>query len=296
MTPTSLVWLFNGNAMMPLVVPTILHESLQRTTSSDGTVTFDTIAQVEVSEMQFESDQHGIQRTFSNQNSIGHELRQDVVLFPVGKVNGVVEAVSEADRTFRDSQSLLFKTQVQNSGLRYPKGKGVTLHGYAEVVPDEDGRFEIPAMLNGRMTLYDRQGRNETTRIAFPDRITVRPNETTEVAGHVISTVLVRGTVIKRDTREPIPNLAITVRHGRESGLSRELSVHAKTDAEGQFEARVFPGIIGYSSLTVVDGYVQVYRWEQESRNSIRTPGPTFSQFRTERASLNCQRWKWSLL
>jgi len=262
-TPIRVVWLSKGSAMRPIFVPPQLRQSLLQTTDENGEVTFTTIDRMEFTELECESPSHGVQRTFTNANSIGNVLDKDLMLFPTGAVVGTIKATSDAQQGFRTGRKLLFKSQVQNSGLRYPKGKSITMHGYAEVTVDQQGRFEIPVMMNGRITLYDRLEKDAPTRISFPSRVIVKPGQTTHVEGQVISTVRVFGVLKKRDSGERVANAAISIRHGKQSGLSRGLSAHTRTDENGQFEARVFPGMVGYSPLTVVPGHVPVYQWEQ---------------------------------
>ena len=103
----------------------------------------------------------------------------------------------------------------------------------------------------------------EPDRVLFPERSVVNTGETTAVEGRVISAVTVHGVIRKRGTHQPIPRAAISIYHGKQSGLSRELIAYGKTDQNGRFEARVFPGRIGYSSLTVAEGFVQAYQSEQ---------------------------------
>ncbi len=286
-TPIRVVWLSKGDAMRPIFVPPQLREALRQRANGDGKVTFTTIARMEFTELEFESPQHGIQRTFTNANSIGRALEKDLMLFPTGTVVGTIEATNAADRAFLKGRKLLFKSQVQNSGLRYPKGMTIPLHGYAEVTAGQQGQFEIPAMLNGRLTLYDRLEKNAATRISFPSRLIVEPGQTAIVEGHVISTVLVRGVLRKRDTGEPVASAAISIRHGRQSGLSRELIAYAQTDENGRFESRVFPGMVGYSSLTVIRGYVPVYQWEQPQVATTRIPSLPYGQRATVPADVD---------
>ena len=276
-TPIRIVWWSKGTGIRPISVPPQLRESMRQSTNEDGRVTFTTIARAEFAELEFESPQHGIQRTFTNANSIGDVLDKDLMLFPTGSVVGIVSTSNAADQAFLKGRKLLFKSQMQNSGLHYPKNKPIAMHGYAEATVDDQGRFEIPVMLNGRLTLYDRLERNARTRISFPPRLIVQPGQTTNVEGHVISTVLVHGVLRRRDTGEPVPSAAMSIRHGKRSGLSRELSVHSSTDKNGRFEARVFPGIIGYSPLTVIPGHAPVYQWEQPP-GPPRTPNLPYGQ------------------
>ena len=271
-TPLRVVWLSIDGPMKAIFVPPQLRESLRQTTNEDGLVTFTTIARNEFTELEFESPRHGIQRTFTNSNSIGDVLDKDLMLFPSGTVAGTVKTTDAAGQAFLKGKKLLFRSRIQNSGLRFPEGRPIPMHGYAEVTVDEDGRFEIPAMLMGKLTLYDRFQQDSPIRITFPADSIVQPDKTNTIDGQVISTVLVRGVLKKRDTGEPVPRALVTIRHGKQSGISRELSVNVTTDENGQFETRVFPGIIGYSPLTVVPGYVAVYRWEQSKAAPRQIP------------------------
>lgn len=262
-TPIQIVWLSKGQAMRPIFVPPQLRSSMRRVTNADGEVILTTIAKWEVAELEFESKQHGRQRTFSNANSIGDVLDRSVMLFPTGAVRGTINTRNDREREFLDGKKLLFTSALTHSGLRRPRGKTIEMHGCAEVTVDENGHFEIPKMAMGRLTRYDRADKDETMRVTFPTRIVVQPDQTTEAQGSVISTVLVHGVLLKRDSGIPVPKAAVSVRHGIQAGLTRELTVYATTDQFGRFQARVYPGVVGYSSITVIPGYVTVYPWEQ---------------------------------
>lgn len=271
-TPIRIVWLSKGATMFPITVPPRVRRSMRRTTDEDGKVTFTTIDRMEFAEVEFESPEHGIQRTFSNANSIGDQLHKDLILFPTGTVAGMIHVTNAGQREFLTARKLLFKSQVRNSGLRYPGSMSIPMHGYAEVTVDEHSRFEIPVMVNGRLTLYDRLEEGADTRIAFPSDAIVKPSQTTHVEGRVTSTVRVVGILRIRDTEEPVANAAISIRHGKQSGLARELIAYTQTDDKGRFEARVFPGMIGCSPLTVMPGHVPVYEWEQPKIAASRIP------------------------
>ncbi len=264
-TPVSIVWAHFGGGYWPIVVPESVRPSLRRTTDADGRVTFTTIERMEFHELEFKSDQHGLQRTFTNSNTIGPELQNDIILFPVGKLQGKITTATSTGKEFLRGQKLLLHTVSQNTGAPWPKGALIGMEGFAEVTPDESGRFEIPAMLAGQLFLLDRLPDSANHRVTLPETTMTQPNRTTQVEGRVISAVTVRGFVKKRDTDEPISNASVCIGHGgRQSGLNRELQVYSKTDDQGRFEAKVFPGRIGLWTLASPDGYAASWHWEQD--------------------------------
>ena len=262
-TPSQIAWARMEGGSKNIFVPDIVRDSLSQTTDADGRVTFATIDRMEFAEVEFRSEQHGLQRTFTNRNTIGPELEHDVVLFPAGKVTGTIKASTAEQKEFLRTNKLLLQTQVMNLGLPAPKGFRIAMEGIAEVTPDEQGRFEIPAMLAGQMFLLDRLPDNSLHRITFKPRQITKSSESSLIEGQVLSAVKIQGIARKRDSKEGVAGIPISIRHGgRQAGLSRELTVYARTDAKGRFEAHVFPGKVGYSSLTTPEGYAQAWNWD----------------------------------
>jgi beta-lactamase regulating signal transducer with metallopeptidase domain len=262
-TPSQIAWARVEGGSKNIFVPDIVRDSLSRTTDADGRVTFATIDRIEFAEIEFRSEQHGLQRTFTNMNTIGPELEHDVVLFPAGKVTGTIKASAAEQRKFLRTNKLLLQTQVINLGLPAPKGFRIAMEGIAEVTTDEQGRFEIPAMLAGQMFLLDRLPDNSRHRITLKPRQITKSSESSLIEGQVTSAVKIQGIARKRDSKEGVSGIPISIRHGgRQAGLSRELTVYSRTDTDGRFEAHVFPGRIGYSSLTIPEGYVQAWNWD----------------------------------
>ncbi len=261
--PSQIAWARMEGGSKNIFVPDIIRDSLSRTTDANGRVTFVTIERMEFAEIEFRSERHGLQRTFTNMNTIGPELEHDIVLFPAGKVSGTIKADTAEQKEFLRTNKLLLQTQVINLGLPAPNGFRIALEGIAEVTPDEQGRFEIPAMLAGQMFLRDRLPDNSLHRITFKPRQITKSSEESLIEGQVISAVKIQGIAQKRDSKEGVAGIPISIRHGgRQSGLSRELTVYARTDADGHFEVHVFPGRVGYSSLTVPDSYAQAWSWD----------------------------------
>jgi hypothetical protein len=187
------------------------------------------------------------------------------MLFPVGKVAGRVIAGRALHQKSLHGHDLLLQSKAVNTGLPVPKGSHLTLEGFANVTLNDNGEFEIPAMLAGELTLTDRSTDDAVTRVVFPNRSVIKAGETMKVEGRVISAVTVTGVLRKRETNEPVESAAISIRHGGpRSGLSRELTVYARTDVQGRFSANVFPGRIGFTSMTVVEGTVAAHFWEQD--------------------------------
>ncbi|MFO0999577.1 MAG: M56 family metallopeptidase [Planctomycetaceae bacterium] len=264
-TPSEIAWARVEGGSKNIVVPDIVRDSLRQTTDADGRVTFATIDRVEFAEIEFRSEQHGRQRTFTNMNTIGPELEHDVVLFPAGKVTGTIKASTAEQKEFLRTNKLLLQTQVINLGLPAPKGFRIAMEGIAEVTPDEQGRFEIPAMMAGQMFMVDQLPENSLHRITLRPRQITKSAESSLIEGDVISAVKIHGIARKRDSKESVAGIPISINHGgRQADLSRQLTVYPRTDADGHFEAHVFPGRVGYSSLATLDGYVQAWNWDQD--------------------------------
>ena len=124
-----------------------------------------------------------------------------LTLAPVGRVQG--RLVAPADEPIR---GVMVSAVSQVGG--YPgSGQG----GSAVVACDERGRFEIPAIAAGMLTLipeFDLE-RGTTLRSWPIGRIPVRAGRTTEVAIPLHPTVKVQGLVRERKTERPIAGVTV---------------------------------------------------------------------------------------
>ena len=242
-----------------------MRSSLQQLTDGDGNANFSTMPMTDIREMEVESPEFGLQRTFSNNTMIAPDLQKGVVLYPVSRVTGQIVATNDAASKFFNGRELLLKTTTRNLGMRgMPRGT-IKMEGFARVTADENGRFDIPAMSAGRLTIVDQLLRGASFRVKTEDRAAVRPGQVTEVKLTAFPTVLVRGCLTLDDPTESKARFSIGIRHGgSRSGVSRELTAHAVTDDKGYFEARVIPGRIGVNVNTVREGFVPAYRFTQK--------------------------------
>lgn len=135
----------------------------------------------------------------------------------------------------------------------------------AEAPLDAEGEFSIPAMAAGQFALIDRFAETAVTRISLPERTNTEPDAETNVTCTATKMILVRGTCVFRESGKPAVEKSIKISHGGDSGASRELTVYSRTGSEGRIEAYVFSGTIDYESLTVVDGFNQAHRFEQDT-------------------------------
>jgi hypothetical protein len=110
-------------------------------------------------------------------------------------------------------------------------GKG----GSADVACDEQGRFEIPAIAAGRLSLrleFD-PAKDPPWRGEVPGGLIVRAGLATEVTIPMRQTIKVRGTVREKGTNRPIPGVKIAL-NGHHGGDRFVL-----TDATGRFAGRI---------------------------------------------------------
>ena len=117
-----------------------------------------------------------------------------------------------------------------------------TTTGFADVVSDEHGRFEIPVIAAGSMIINavvdDRLPVLPITPHSPAVDLRSRPGETTEVEIPLVRTIPAVGSVRIEKTGEPIPGAVVQIARGTDL-MQDMLTI---TDAEGNYTATVLPG------------------------------------------------------
>ena len=262
--PTQLNWQSRLPQQKAIVVPEIVRPELQQITDSHGNVTFDTVLGSDFRELEATSPEFGRQRTRCDNNPIASMLAKGVVLYPVGQVTGRIKSSSGDTAEFAKGPPLLLQTTTRNFGMRgMPRGT-IRMDGFAEVTPDTDGRFEIPAMCSGHLTVVDQTGRDAPLRFRIAERKAVRPGALTHADVAAFAPVLIRGQLAFSDPNESLDQISISIEHGgTRTGMSSSKCVSAKPDRNGRFEARVTPGRIGIQVHCNREGIAPAYKFEQ---------------------------------
>ena len=117
-----------------------------------------------------------------------------------------------------------------------------TTTGFADVVSDEHGRFEIPVIAAGSMIINAVVDDRLPVLPIEPDGSAVdlrsRPGETTEMEIPLVRTIPAVGSVRIEKTGQPIPGAVVQIARGTDL-MQDMLTI---TDAEGNYTASVLPG------------------------------------------------------
>jgi hypothetical protein len=160
-------------------------------------------------------------------------------LLPAGRVQGRIRA--EDPRAVR-GLSVRIATAIGASARADGTG------GSAETVTNNDGRFWVPAIAIGELTVTHQLRRELPLRNGPPDWPAVREGEFTEVEVFLKKAVRVSGVVNETGTGKPIPGAGVSV------GWQPEPLV-LSTDAQGRFTDYVLPGVFAPSVVDIPHGY-----------------------------------------
>lgn len=165
-----------------------------------------------------------------------------VRLRPVCRIQGrVIAAKPEWARENR----LVFTTEEnwKQGGARPPW----PTEGHADVTTDEDGRFEIPVIAAGRLSMLDTVI-DETlpVRLDLPERGELPAGETTVFELPMLKLVDIRGSILAEDTGEPLKGIKVHVYYGK-----MRQGTDVVSNAKGQFSARVLPGRVRFQPMNL---------------------------------------------
>ena len=127
--------------------------------------------------------------------------------------------------------------------------------GHAEVVSDEQGRFEVPGIAEGALCIIAKVDDRLPVLPVDPDTLIIdlasKPKKTIEVEIPLVRKIPTRGRVRVAKSGEPIPGVILQINYG--TGLRQ--STHVMTDDEGTYTASVVPGKNQLAILGYPDGY-----------------------------------------
>jgi protocatechuate 3,4-dioxygenase beta subunit len=208
----------------PIPVPDALAERFAGTADDRGRVVLSGVEPGALGAVRVESPATGVQEI-----RLPDPKTREIIAAPVGRVRGQLKAVGAASL-----EGVRVRARSKAGGY---SGSGI--EGTAEAVCDASGRFEMPALAAGVVTLslhFDPNG-GTTQRGLAPERLIVEPGATAEVAISLQETVRVHGSVRERGTNRPIAGVKVAL-NGYFGGDS-----YAISDAEGKFSGRI-PGSV----------------------------------------------------
>ena len=181
-------------------------------------------------------------------------------LAPVGRIEGQV--VAAQPELFR-GMSVSITTRQRTTAVERKKNLANSLQasGQAELHVDADGRFVVPAIAAGDVTL-DAQIADERLpvrpRVIENDQVKVVPGRTTRIEISMEMLVKVHGLIRAKVTGKPVADAAIFVN-------SDHFRDEVRSDANGRYTARVLPGDVHVGVIGVPSNDV---RQSQDSRQA----------------------------
>ena len=154
----------------------------------------------------------------------------------------------------------------------------VDVSGVREVTVDEAGRFQIPDMPIGEISILKFLDDAQPLRSCISERSFVKAGETTKLEIPIVTGTRVTGRVQKSDTKASVADYEFEVYYGPAitfRGSDLWLLKHpVKTDTEGKYELLLPPGPINLRLTRYVDGYSDATSWLPRKQQG--TWGPLF--------------------
>jgi hypothetical protein len=228
------------------IVPRQLAELVAGTTDEAGRVTIPALTRDAVHNIDVKLAGYGTQRFRCDLKSTDPP-EQTVQLRPAGRIEGRI-ATGQLDLT-RDMFVSIETTDLENrTDLR-------AATGVALVKVDDQGRFVIPEIAEGRVDVSTQCDERLPVRPRLPDdgAITLLAGETAKIEIPLEMAVRVHGVVRAKDTGRPLSDVALYVGYG----VGRQ-GDRAVTDEQGKYSALALPGSVYVQLIGLPDGYQQV--------------------------------------
>jgi beta-lactamase regulating signal transducer with metallopeptidase domain/protocatechuate 3,4-dioxygenase beta subunit len=227
------------------IVPSQLAELVAGTTDAAGRAAMPALTRDAVHNIDVKLAGYGTQRFRCDLKSTDPP-EQTLKLRPVGRIEGRI-ATDQLDLT-RDMFVWIETTDLSRDDLREATG-------VAAVKVDEQGRFVIPQIAEGRAEVSTRCDERLPVRPRLPEdgAITLLAGETAKVEIPLEMAVRVHGVVRAKDTGKPFSDVTLYVDYG--VGTQGDDAV---TDKNGEFSARALPGRARVHLIVLPKGYVQL--------------------------------------
>jgi RNA polymerase sigma factor (sigma-70 family) len=218
-------------------IPAELSRRLAGRSDAKGTVELPELAHSDLGGLAVTAEKFGSQSLMQSEflpasKDVVPEFPESVKLLPVGRVAGRLTA--------KDG-GLVKNRVVQLSSMEDPPSVRGSLYrfGSAEVATDSEGRFDVPALAAGRLTVRVDLPRDAGMVAQEPaDRtLKVQAGERTQVQIPLQPGVRVGGVVRERGTGKPLSGVRIHLYHGNNLQI-------VETDAKGRYTCLVGPGEI----------------------------------------------------
>lgn len=180
-----------------------------------------------------------------------------------------------AGRVFSDEAAAPLSNQItMTTEVRPPWGAWVGVWGEAQTTPNDEGRFEVPAIAAGYVRLAYQLDLADKWRATTGRPEKLEPEGFANVAIQVVPGVEVRGRVVKSDTGEGYPNFRLSLSYGpteREADDRANL-MQVKTDDDGWYSGVLSPGWVKLRIHSAPEDYQDMEYWRPEAESLNRTP------------------------
>jgi hypothetical protein len=207
-------------------LPRPLAERTEIATDARGRAVLDAFAAMCIAEVEVTAPGLGIQRAALLSTAKGPKL---IWLEPVARVAGRLTA---------DDPRVLGGWTIWAVTVPMDKSAGpdVAFVGQAVVTTDDQGRFEIPAIAEGYLTLFCRPRGDCPYRQRGISRTLIRADRRHEIQVAVERAARVEGTVVDRQTGRAIAGVRVAM-----NAQPIELPAESLTNAEGRFAMQLLP-------------------------------------------------------
>ena len=222
-------------------VPEALAALASATTDGEGRAVLSAFRPEELVAVRVEAAGFGIQaREFRSPDGLAHVGPKAITLLAGGQVVGRV--VAEDPRAIAG----LSVRVVSSTG-----GRGSAHAGFAEATTDAEGRFEIPTIAAGTLTVRVRPRDGSPDLPTRVVRRALEPGRKVEVEIPLRRGVRVTGLALDDRDGRPVVGVVVSVVSSGPAEPSR-----VRTDDQGRYEAFVPPGLVGHRVLKVPAPYL----------------------------------------
>ncbi len=223
------------------LVPEEMQPVVSARTDTNGLVTLPTTQSELLFRLEMADDSFGRQSIRTDHNSDMPE--REIRLRTTATIKG--QLVGDDPKWVRGVR-LAFTTDNRDEG-KEPQG-------IAEVVTDEQGRFEVPVIASGGpLRTYVNLDPQLPVRPLLKDDRYLAAGETMQLEIPLVAAPRVHGKVVVESTGKPVSNAEISLGYGgfRQNDL-------VITDESGQYQGRALPGGVRVHIIVLPDGFVQL--------------------------------------
>jgi len=208
-------------------IPRPLADRIEMSTDADGRAVLDGFASMRVAEVEVQAPGCGIQRSALLSTAKGPKM---VWLARVAKVEGKLTA---------DDPHALAGAMIWAATAPWDRSAGpdVNVVGKAVATSDDQGRFEIPAIAEGYLTLTCRPRGDAPYRVRDFPRTLIRADRPNQIQVAFERTVRAEGTVVDPQTGTGIARARVAL-NAQQIGLAEQ----SFTDEQGRFAMQLLPG------------------------------------------------------